>query len=234
MGHGYDGISTWGATLTTTRNAGISISPTTEKDLRSLTTFFTGETQGKPEEFSDDELVASLLGWYLRNLPHPNTFEFKAVLQSFINRVAAATPDQNQGYRDYRSIDPRYTRGQKHSGGNVLTTSGITAETLDDIAYRVYWVSLLNETVRHDFGEHTGIQLEDPWLYCSLLPDQVIIDACVYGELGTLYRGSMGPNAGVFPYMIEEEIGRRAGQKTWDRPHFHLPNWPEPRVGHLP
>ena len=208
-----------------TRNIGISINSTTEEKLRRLTDHFKGDVFVKPELMTDDELLAVLLGWYFRNLPNGRDLEFKSVLHAFLVRVWNSNREPQHGYWEYRQIPSKYTRGPRPTRGNILTPSGITPDILDEICFRVFWVSVLAKTIRFGSRED-GLDFESQQLLCSLVPDHVIIDACVVGELRILYFPDDDAEKKPFPYYIESEIARRAGQKSWRRPEFNAPDWP--------
>jgi len=208
-----------------TRNIGISINSATEEKLRRLTEHFKGDIFADPEQMTDDELLAVLLGWYFRNLPNARDLDIKFVLHAFLVRVWNSNGEPHEGRWKFRQIPSKYTRGDRPTSGNILTPTGITPDVLDDICFRVFWVSILAQTLRFDF-EGKGLDFESQELLCSLVPDHAIIDACVVGELRSFHFPDDESEKKPFPYYIESEIARRAGQKSWRRPEFNAPDWP--------
>ena len=209
------------------REFGISIDTTTEGKLRKLTEHFKGAVSGDPERMSDDELLAVLLGWYFRNLPQPDRFELKSVMHAFLVRLWNSKNEPQHGYWEYRQIASRHTRGSRHTGGNVLTPTGIRAETLDDMVFRVLSVFLMSESIQYTGGSDTGKGFEDHQLLLSVMPDQVIVDSCIYGELREFAVFEEPSASDKFPYDVEAEVARRADVAEWRRPEFETPNWPE-------
>ena len=207
------------------REFGISIDDTTEGKLRKLTEHFKGAVSGHPDLMTDDELLAVLLGWYFRNLPNVHHLELKSVLHAFLVRVWNSGTEPNHGHWEWQQIPSKYTRGKRPTRGSVLSPGGITSDTLDDVRFRVLSLSVLAQTF-HNYTDRDGMDFEILQLSCAVLPDHVIVDACVAGELKSFNQDDQGEGKKSFPHEIECEIARRGNQTSWRRPEFNVPDWP--------
>lgn len=184
----------------------VSITPTCERDLFALRYAFDGEmAHGEHQECTDDVLIASLLGWYLRGIEYQWFGFFKTVAQEFYYRVSRASGEQPpEEYMARRTVN----RVTPSAPGHILTIDGIDNKTLGRIEARAHAVrrmlTKLDEIYRDRSGMNSFGRLDKKLAGYS---DQAIMDLNIWFVLVGI--SSPAHEREEFPRWVKDEIQAR-------------------------
>lgn len=192
------------------RNNHIAVTASSEVDLRALEKAFLGNVpQLSPSEVSDDFLVASILGWHMRNTEQRPSRVDGYIFTEFAYRRTIAS---GANFTDSNSDARTAARGNSSSSGNVLTLDGITDQTLAEIENRI--ASLLRRFEELEVQASKAVNQEADnlcWQLVAGFSDQEIIDIGTWSMLQTCETHSAAD--APFPTDLKLEIERRGANR---------------------
>lgn len=168
---------------------------------------FLGSPSSEPlHALSDDNLVASLLGWHMQNVKMPDTTASKYAYTEFaFRRGIAAGGEFTDENSDVRSL----TRGKPSTPGHVLTLNGIDSQTLTDIQNRISALVLRYTDLYELAANEKNVEDHDKtWRLVAGFSDQEIIDVGTWAMLAICDTASF--KGEPYPADVEAELLSRA------------------------
>lgn len=184
----------------------VGIVPATKTSLVLSESAFGGEHELEDvTSATDDTLIATLLGWYMRQMPYQLKGMMPVVWRELDDRCEPPEK-REQAWHELVSAR-RSAQGITPVGDNFLTPAGITRDTLDQIDQRLNELrAFMNEMDHEEFGSVEEYN-DELALEVARAHDQVILDVAAY----RFRNGLRGPKTNdPFPQSIADEIARRA------------------------
>ena len=186
---------------------GIAITGDTHAELLGLEKAFRGKANRYPlENRGDDTLVATLLGWHLRQFPQDLNPHTKSVWAEFTTRVEIAAHSDEFSDPELRALRAA-AKGAPSVNRNVLTLEGICETTLAEITARVENVRSALETLKGDRLPHKENSARSLRLLLASMPDELIIDL---STMFYLHLSNYKESASEYPSDVRDEVEFRA------------------------
>lgn len=172
---------------------------------------FFGNEQPMPvlEDRTDDELLAVLLGWHMRQMPYEVKAMMPFIWREFEERCVL--PEMRSHGWHEREQARAAVRGTEPTGRSFLTPSGISSHALEEIEQRIQELDVFLKDMEHEWLGDVEEYNDEVMLRVAHYSDQVLLDAAAY----RFRNGLRGPKPeDAYPEEVAAEIARRGALRS--------------------